>query len=106
MQIDPRIRDQVREHPFPLTFVTISGAHLYGFPSPDSDYDVRGVHVLPPRDVLGLDTGRESSPARSSRRSMMQTLAFTRPSTTGSDQTFRMRSRRADSPMLHPPGRR
>jgi len=23
-------------------FATISGAHLYGFPSPDSDYDLRG----------------------------------------------------------------
>ena len=60
MQTDPRIHDQVREHPYPLTFVTISGAHLYGFPSPNSDYDLRGVHVLPPRDVLGLDTGRET----------------------------------------------
>jgi hypothetical protein len=60
MHIDPRIHDQVREHPYPLTFVTISGAHLYGFPSPDSDYDLRGVHLLPLTDVLGLDTGRET----------------------------------------------
>ena len=35
-------------------FVTVSGAHLYGFPSPDSDFDLRGVHVLPVRDVVGL----------------------------------------------------
>ena len=27
-----------RAHPYPLLFATISGAHLYGFPSPDSDY--------------------------------------------------------------------
>lgn len=60
MQIDPRIYDQVREHPYPLTFVTISGAHLYGFPSPDSDYDLRGVHLLPVDDMLGLETGRET----------------------------------------------
>ena len=33
--------------PYPLLFATISGAHLYGFPSPDSDYDIRGVHALP-----------------------------------------------------------
>src|SRR6187402_1801709 len=38
----------------PLLFATVSGAHLYGFPSPDSDYDLRGVHLLPARDLLGL----------------------------------------------------
>src|SRR5207247_7880784 len=37
-----------------------SGAHLYGFPSPDSDYDLRVVHVLPVRDVVGLDPGTET----------------------------------------------
>ena len=35
-------------------------AHLYGFPSPDSDYDLRGVHILPVREVVGLDPGRET----------------------------------------------
>ena len=35
-------------------------AHLYGFPSPDSDYDLRGCHVLPVREVVGLDVGRET----------------------------------------------
>jgi Predicted nucleotidyltransferase len=40
-----------------MVFVTISGAHLYGFPSSDSDYDLRGVHVLPVRDVVGLELG-------------------------------------------------
>lgn len=50
----------VREQPYPLIFVTISGAHLYGFPSPDSDYDLRGVHVLPVKDVIGLNAGRET----------------------------------------------
>jgi predicted nucleotidyltransferase len=48
------------EHPYPPLFVTISGAHLYGFPSPDSDYDLRGVHVLPALEVLGLKDGRET----------------------------------------------
>jgi uncharacterized protein len=33
--------------PYPLAFATVSGAHLYGFPSPDSDYDLRGAHILP-----------------------------------------------------------
>lgn len=35
-------------------FVTISGAHLYGFPSVDSDIDLRGAHVLPADSFLGL----------------------------------------------------
>ena len=48
------------EHPFPLFFAPVSGAHLYGFPSADSDYDLRGVHVLPLKDVVGLDAGRET----------------------------------------------
>ncbi|BAU65058.1 hypothetical protein STA3757_24370 [Stanieria sp. NIES-3757] len=40
--------------PYPLVFLTISGAHLYGFPSPDSDYDLRGIHILPVREIVGL----------------------------------------------------
>jgi uncharacterized protein len=36
-------------------FATISGAHLYGFPSPDSDFDLRGAHVLPLEKVVGLE---------------------------------------------------
>src|SRR3954467_9242838 len=57
---EPRLNTVVAEQPYPLLFVTISGAHLYGFPSPDSDYDLRGVHMLPARELLGLDTGRET----------------------------------------------
>ncbi len=52
--LDPRVAQQTAEHRYPLLFATISGAHLYGFPSPDSDYDIRGAHVLPVNDVLGL----------------------------------------------------
>lgn len=60
MTPDPRILPIISRQPYPLLFVTISGAHLYGFPSPDSDYDLRGVHILPPREVLGLETGPET----------------------------------------------
>src|SRR4051812_22948144 len=60
MMIDSRVQREVEGQPYPLLFVTISGAHLYGFPSNDSDYDVRGSHILPARDVLGLDPGRET----------------------------------------------
>ena len=48
------------EQPDPLAFATVSGAHLYGFPSPDSDYDLRGVHILPAAAVLGLGRPEET----------------------------------------------
>jgi predicted nucleotidyltransferase len=57
---DPRLLRQVELHPYPLLFATISGAHLYGFPSPDSDFDLRGVHLLPLKEVVGLWTGPET----------------------------------------------
>lgn len=47
-------------HPYPLLFATVSGAHLHGFPSRDSDVDLRGVHVLPAAEVVGLRTGPET----------------------------------------------
>ena len=46
--------------PYPLLFATISGAHLYGFPSPDSDFDLRGAHVLPLEKIAGLDVRDET----------------------------------------------
>ncbi len=60
MNIDPRLHKQVDEHPYPLLFSTISGAHLYGFPSPDSDFDLRGIHILPLDEVIGLKPGEET----------------------------------------------
>ena len=50
----------IEQQPHPLLFSTISGAHLYGFPSPDSDYDLRGVHVLPLREIAGLNEPQET----------------------------------------------
>jgi len=49
-----RIMDR---HKHPLIFATVSGAHLYGFPSPDSDYDLRGAHAIPAAEALGLEPG-------------------------------------------------
>ncbi len=43
-----------------LLFVSVSGAHLYGFPSLDSDVDLRGTFAAPLETVLGLDTPRET----------------------------------------------
>ncbi|MEU2058499.1 DNA polymerase beta superfamily protein [Streptomyces bungoensis] len=36
----------IAEQPDPLLFATVSGAHLYGFPSQDSDLDLRGAHLM------------------------------------------------------------
>lgn len=60
MPTDPRLHRIVAAQPYPLLFATISGAHLYGFPSPDSDFDLRGVHVLPLRNVVGLEVRDET----------------------------------------------
>lgn len=60
MITDQRLLIEISRQPYPLLFTAISGAHLYGFPSPDSDYDLRGVHILPVPEVVGLEPGRET----------------------------------------------
>ncbi|NXY97286.1 nucleotidyltransferase domain-containing protein [Streptomyces sp. BR123] len=50
----------IADQPDPLLFATVSGAHLYGFPSRDSDIDLRGVHVLPAAALLGLGEPEET----------------------------------------------
>jgi predicted nucleotidyltransferase len=54
------VREAIAAHPYPLLFVTVSGAHLYGFASRDSDWDLRGVHVLPPCEVMALEPTRDT----------------------------------------------
>ncbi len=60
MQIDPRLLEVSAAQPHSLLFVTISGAHLYGFASADSDFDLRGVHILPPAEVMSLHAPQET----------------------------------------------
>ena len=55
-----QLKPIVERQPYPLLFATVSGAHLYGFPSPDSDYDLRGVHILPLCEIAGLYQPRET----------------------------------------------
>ncbi|HSQ65143.1 MAG TPA: nucleotidyltransferase domain-containing protein [Polyangiaceae bacterium] len=40
-----------REH----IVVYLSGAHAYGFPSPDSDLDLKAIHIAKTADLLGFD---------------------------------------------------
>ena len=56
----PDLSAVVAEQSHDLLFATVSGAHLYGFPSRDSDVDLRGVHVLPLNEVVGLRHGPET----------------------------------------------
>lgn len=53
------LRPIVDKGPTPL-FATVSGAHLYGFASADSDADIRGAFVLPLDTVLGMDEDKET----------------------------------------------
>lgn len=41
--------------------VALSGAHAYGFPSPDSDLDLKAIHIAPTRQLLGLSEPPVSS---------------------------------------------
>jgi predicted nucleotidyltransferase len=49
--------ERLRRH----VVVALSGAHAYGFPSPDSDLDLKAIHLAPTRSLLGL---AEPPPAR------------------------------------------
>jgi predicted nucleotidyltransferase len=60
IEVPESVRAAVAAQPYPLVFATISGAHLYGFSSADSDYDIRGVHVLSLEHVAGLSRGDET----------------------------------------------
>jgi uncharacterized protein len=52
--VPEQVKAAAREHRYPLLFATVSGAHLYGFPSPNSDWDLRGVHILPVEQIVSL----------------------------------------------------
>lgn len=54
------LRSVTSAQPYPLVFATVSGAHLYGFPSPDSDFDLRGVHLLPLSELVGMEPGAQT----------------------------------------------
>src|SRR3954462_8210340 len=43
-------RERERKH----LVIYLSGAHAYGFPSPDSDLDLKCVHIAPTRELVGL----------------------------------------------------
>jgi predicted nucleotidyltransferase len=54
-----RLAEITAQGPRPV-FATISGAHLYGFASPDSDVDLRGAFLLPAEEILSIDPPKET----------------------------------------------
>ncbi len=52
--VDRVLGEERREH----LVVYLSGAHAYGFPSPDSDIDMKAIHIEPTRSLLGLRNPR------------------------------------------------
>ncbi len=49
-----KLADLARANLPGIRFITVSGAHLYGFPSQDSDIDLRGCYQSPLEDLVGL----------------------------------------------------
>ncbi|MEM6929406.1 MAG: nucleotidyltransferase domain-containing protein [Myxococcota bacterium] len=53
----------VQEHrppPGRVLLCAVTGAHLYGFPSADSDVDLKGIHLAPTEQLLGLAAAKET----------------------------------------------
>lgn len=58
-EIAERLDAIERDHDVRLLFAIESGSRAWGFPSPDSDYDVRFVYVRRPAWYLSLEAGRD-----------------------------------------------
>ena len=51
---DDRIIDLAKEQPYPLLFTAVCGDHQFGLGTKESAMRIRGIHVLPVREMLGL----------------------------------------------------
>ena len=52
----------IAAHPPPgeLLLCALTGSHIYGFSSPDSDLDLKGIHRVPTRGLLGFGKPKET----------------------------------------------
>lgn len=58
-EIETRLARVAREEGVRLLMAIESGSRAWGFPSPDSDYDVRFLYIRPRRDYLALTPVRD-----------------------------------------------
>lgn len=58
-EIENRLSSVEAEDGVRLLLAIESGSRAWGFPSPDSDYDVRFIYVRPRRDYLALSPARD-----------------------------------------------
>jgi predicted nucleotidyltransferase len=60
--LDAQLQRFLAAHPPPgqLLLCAVTGSHLYGFSSPDSDVDLKGIHQAPTAAVLGLAEVRQN----------------------------------------------
>ena len=54
------LREIVREWGVDPFFVTVTGVDLYGFPSADSDFDLRGAFMLPLEEIIGIKKPKDT----------------------------------------------
>lgn len=57
--IQSRLSDVERDHSVKFLFAIESGSRAWGFPSPDSDFDVRFVYAQDPSWYLSIKPGRD-----------------------------------------------
>lgn len=60
MNFPASVENATKSHSYPLVFATVCGAHLTGLASPTSPYEIRGAHILPIKQVLGLEINEET----------------------------------------------
>lgn len=60
--LDAQLQRFLTAHPPPgqLLLCAVTGSHLYGFSSPDSDVDLKGIHQASTAAVLGLSEDRQN----------------------------------------------
>lgn len=54
-----------------ILLVGVTGSHFYGFPAPDSDLDLKGIHAAPTNEILELE---KPSPAQNVEQIWKNTL--------------------------------
>jgi hypothetical protein len=57
----PLLRGFLAARPERTFLAVVSGSHAYGFPSADSDVDLKGLHLAPTREVVGLGAPGETA---------------------------------------------